>query len=177
MHCARLKSRGRSLVSDLEAALAAHLNGKFFWEHTECLDEGSAPAEVVAIRQAQKRFSKGAKNITVRNRDFINAPPKISTITNLTGDQVMLEPLVKAICEVYGVTPKELMGQGRAYRITKARKHFYWAISRYFPSVSISQTGRLVGRDHSTIIHSRDAFEANYDFEMVGRIDELMGHK
>lgn len=164
-------------MNDLEAALAAHLSGKFFWEHTECLDEGSAPPEVVAIRKAQKKFANGAKNITVRNKDFIDAPPKTYKITNLKGDQVVLEPLVKAICEVYDVFPKELMGTGRTHKIAKARKHFYWAISRYFPSISISQAGRLVGRDHSTIIHSRDSFEANYNFEMVGRVDELMGHK
>lgn len=164
-------------MSDLEAALAAHLNGKFFWEHTETLDEGSAPSEVVAIRQAQRKFAKGAKQITARNKDIgnINSGKPMSRI--LKGEQEMLAPLIKAICEVYDVSPDDLMSHKKLWSLAKARKHFYWSIFRYFPSVSLLQAGRLVGKNHTTVLHGRQSFEKDYDIEMVGVVDELMGHK
>lgn len=162
-------------MSDLEAALAAHLNGKFFWEHTEMLDEGSAPAEVVAIRQAQKKFAKGAKHITARNKGLGNLNSGKALSRTLKGEQEMLEPLIKAVCEAYDVSPDDLMSHKRMWNITKARKHFYWAIFRYFPSVSLLQAGRLVGKNHTTVLHGRQSFEDNYNIEMVGVVDKLMG--
>lgn len=162
-------------MGDLEAALAAHLNGKFFWEHTEMLDEGSAPDEVVAIRKAQKKFAKGAKHITARNKDLGNLNSGKAMSRVLKGEQEMLEPLIKAVCEAYDVSPDDLMSHKRMWNITKARKHFYWAIFRYFPSVSLLQAGRLVGKNHTTVLHGRQSFEDDYNIEMVGVVDQLMG--
>ena len=164
-------------MSDLEAALAAHLNGKFFWEHTEMLDEGGLPADVAAIRQVQKKFSKGAKDITARNKDLVNINSKKAMRRVLKGEQEMLEPLIRAVCEAYDVSPDDLMSHKKMWNITKARKHFYWAIFRYFPSLSLLQAGRLVGKNHSTVLYGRQSFEDDYNIEMVGVVDELMGLK
>lgn len=162
-------------MSDIESALAAHLNGKFFWEHTETLDEGSVPPEVMSIRRAQRKFSEGAKNVTERNKRLGDLKTSRPGRVNLREDQEVLAPLAKAICEVYGVSCKELFGRGKTGNLPKARKHFYWAIFRYFPSISLSQAGRMVGRDHSSILHSKNSFDKEYNVEMVGVVDQIMG--
>ena len=162
-------------MNDLEAALAAHLSGKFFWEHTETLEETSTPREVSAIRQAQRKFSKGAKQITARNKNLGNLNSNKAMRRPLKGEQQLLEPLIKAICEAYDVSPDDLMSHKRMWNITKARKHFYWAIFRYFPGVSLLHAGRLLGKNHTTILHGRQSFEEDYNIEMVGVVDKLMG--
>lgn len=164
-------------MSDLEAALAAHLNGKFFWEHTEMLDEASTPSEVAAVRKAQKKFANGARNITARNKNIGNLNSGRPLKKVLKEEQAILEPLIKAICVAYDISPDDLLGSGRTYQVTKPRKHFYWSVSRYFPSISLSQVGRLLNKDHSTVLHGKRSFEEECNIEMIGFVDELMGHK
>lgn len=164
-------------MSDLEAALAAHLNGKFFWEHTETLDEPSTPSEVAAIRRAQKKFAKDAKQITSRNKALDDLVISKNSGGSLKGDLVMLEPLVNAICEAYGVSSSDVIGRGKTWDVARARKHFYWAIFRYYPTLSLLKAGRMLGKNHSTVHHGKLSFEKDYDIEMVGVVDELMGWK
>jgi chromosomal replication initiation ATPase DnaA len=164
-------------VSDLEAALAAHLNGKFFWEHTETLDEASTPTEVAEIRRLQRKFAKGAKHVTSRNKALNDLVVSKSSGCTLKGDLAMLEPLVNAICEAYGVSSSDVVGRGKKWNVAKARKHFYWAIFRYHPSLSLLKAGRMLGKNHTTVLHGKLSFEKDYDIEMVGVVDELMGWK
>lgn len=164
-------------MSDLEAALAAHLNGKFFWEPSMTPEESALSKDEVEIRKAQKKFAKGAKNITTRNKNLGNMNSTKPMTRALKGEQKVLEPIIMAICEAYDVSPDDLMSHRKMWNLSKPRKHLYWAIFRYLPGTSLSEAGRLVGKLHTTVLHGREAFEKEYDIEMVALVDELMGVK
>lgn len=169
-------------MSDLEAALAAHLNGKFFWEPTTDNTEPTSCKDVMSIRRAQKAFSKGAKQMTARKLAAekaweVNPPPRPkSDGFVLREDHKFIEPVVEAISSVYRVSVVEIMGRSKSYKYAKARKHLYWCILRYFPSITYSEAGRIMGRDHATIIHGSKSFNDNQDPEKVAEVDRLVGY-
>ena len=169
-------------MSDLEAALAAHLNGKFFWEPTTDNTEPTSCQDVMSIRRAQKEFAKGAKNLTARTltaeRAWKANPPPQSKDSKfmLREDHKFVQPIVEAISTVYCVSIDDLMGRSKSYKYAKARKHLYWCILRYFPSITYSEAGRIMGRDHATILHGSKSFNNNQDPEKVAEVDRLAGH-
>lgn len=164
-------------MSDLEAALAAHLNGKFFWEPTATPEDTLTSRDELEIRRAQKEFAKGAKSITTRNKGLGNINSTKAMTRVLNGEQKVIEPIIKAVCEAYDVSPDDLMSHKKAWNLSKPRKHLYWAIFRYLPGTSLNEAGRLVGKLHTTVLYGRDSFEKEYDIDMVALVDELMGVK
>jgi chromosomal replication initiation ATPase DnaA len=62
--------------------------------------------------------------------------------------------LVDAVCARRGVTPEELCGRGRSHAVVTARHELWWLI-RHHPErcYSCSEIGRLVHRDHASILH------------------------
>lgn len=163
-------------MSDLEAALAAHLNGKFFWEHTNNLDDTDKPREALEIVRAQREFAKGAKNITSRNKDFVEPKKSKPRGVTLPEDQKLIEPVLNAVSSVYEVDAKDILGCSTSQKFAKAKAHFYWAMFRYMPGLSLKELGRIMVKCHTTIKHGRDMFEASQDFEKVVEVDRLMGH-
>lgn len=168
-------------MSDLEAALAAHLNGKFFWEPTTDNTEPTSCKDVMSIRRAQKAFSKGAKQMTARKiaaeREWEANPPPCTGKANfvLREDHRFIEPVLEAISSVYCISIDDIMGRSKSYKYAKARKHLYWCILRYFPGTSYSEAGRIMGRDHATILHGSKSFNNNQDHEKVIAVDRLVG--
>jgi chromosomal replication initiation ATPase DnaA len=80
-------------------------------------------------------------------------------MANLTGD-VKLYELAKRICKAFGVSFVSLRANRRAPETTLARHAFcYWACR--LTTKSLPQIGRFLGnRDHTTIMHGRDAYVA-----------------
>jgi len=171
----------RMLVSDLEAALAAHLNGNFFWEPTTNLDEPDAGKDALEIRRAQKAFSRGAKQVTARKLAAERAwevnppPPPKKREFKLSKDQEMIGPILNAIATAYGVDTVFLMGRATNNRQPNAKRHMYWAMMRYIPGATFAGVARLMGKDHSTVIHGYNAFKKNLDPEKIAEVDRLMG--
>lgn len=163
-------------MSDLEAALAAHLNGKFFWEPTNNLDETEESRDALEIRRAQRVFAKGAKNITTRNRDLKEiTPPKPKKIC-LAGEQKKIEPIVNAISYAYNVPPDQLISRSTSTSLAKPKRHLYWALFRYIPGMSFKEAGRLLGgKCHTTVMHGVATFKENQDHAKIVEVDLLMG--
>lgn len=161
-------------MSDAEAALLAHLDGKFFWEPTTHPEEPSTSRNVIEIRRAQRKFAGNAKQITSRTCEPVKPvwnPGKYS----LTEDQKPLEKMILAISEAYGIFVRELVGFSKEYRLQPAKRHLYWALMKYVPEMSYSQAGRILSRNHTSIIHGIEVFEAKYDVEKVAEVEHLMG--
>jgi len=159
-----------------EELMVEHLNGKFFWEHTVIQEETAESKAVVAIRHAQRKFAKGARDVTARNRDAVSAgkKAKIQKIP-LRKDQKILEPVVNAIATVYEISVDDLFGRSTSFMFKNAKRHFYWAIFRYHPSLKTLDVGDMLGKNHSTIIHGRALFQKNQDFEKVVEVERLLG--
>jgi chromosomal replication initiation ATPase DnaA len=159
-----------------EQLMAEHLNGKFFWEHTVIQEETAESKAVVAIRHAQRKFAKGARDVTARNRDAVNAvkKAKIQRIP-LRKDQKIIEPVINAIATAYEISVDDLFGRSTSFEFKHAKRHLYWAIFRYHPNLKTSDVGDMLGKNHSTIIHGRALFQKNQDFAKVVEVERLLG--
>ena len=162
-------------MSDLEAALAAHLNGKFFWEPTNNRDRVDESQYALEIQKAQRAFSKGAKHITSRTKEIEKLPDKKLERIVLNGEKKKIEKVLNAISYAYGLSPEELLSKSTSPRYSKAKRHLYWDIYKNVPGMSFERIGNLLDKDHSTIMHGVKEFQAKQDFEKVVEVDRLMG--
>ena len=62
--------------------------------------------------------------------------------------------ILDTVCNQRGVTRDELCGRGRTHAVAAARHELWWFM-RHHPDrgYSYSEIGRIVGRDHATILH------------------------
>ena len=59
--------------------------------------------------------------------------------------------LMPQICKKFGITPEQLRGYSREKKFVEARKRFIWLA--YKRGWSSTQTGRVLNRDHSSILY------------------------
>jgi hypothetical protein len=159
-----------------EELMSEQLNGRFFWEHTVIQKEAARSRDEVAIRHAQRKFSKGATHVTTQNKDSVGfeKKAKIQTIP-LRKDQKILEPVMNAIATAYEISVDDLFGRSTSFKFKHAKRHLYWAIFRYYPSLKISDVGEMLGKNHSTIIHGRAMFQKNQDYAKLVEVERLLG--
>tara|TARA_R110000744_G_scaffold7363_1_gene25488 strand:+ start:214 stop:657 length:444 start_codon:yes stop_codon:yes gene_type:complete len=65
----------------------------------------------------------------------------------------MLEKIKAYICTKYKVSFYEIQTHNRATNIVTARKELIWTLSK-FTTLSSTEIGRIVKRDHSTVLHN-----------------------
>jgi len=164
------------MMKSPEELLSEHLNGKFFWEHTVGADETFISHNVLEIRRAQKEHSKGAVRITAQNKNVV-ALEKVSRRKKipLRQDQKILEPIILAIAEAYNISADDLLGRSTSYKFAAAKRHYYWAVFRYNPKLSSAEVGRIMGKNHTTIMHGRAMFQKKQDFAKVVEVERLLG--
>jgi hypothetical protein len=69
-----------------------------------------------------------------------------------------LNQLKAAVCGVFDLTEAELIGQSREKKYTHAR-HVFVGLARGMTDYSMSDIGRYLGRDHTTIHNSERRFK------------------
>jgi hypothetical protein len=69
-----------------------------------------------------------------------------------------LNQLKAAVCGVFDLTETELIGQSREIKYTHAR-HVFVGLARSMTDYSMSDIGRYLGRDHTTILNSERRYE------------------
>jgi chromosomal replication initiation ATPase DnaA len=159
-----------------EELMSEQLNGKFFWEHTVIQEETARSRDEVAIRHAQRKFSKGATHITTQNKDSVGFEKKAKAQTiHLRENQKILEPVMNAIATAYEISVDDLFGRSTSFKFKHAKRHFYWAIFRYYPSLKTSDVAEILGKNHSTIIHGRAMFQKNQDYAKLVEVERLLG--
>jgi chromosomal replication initiator protein len=72
-----------------------------------------------------------------------------------------LEKIVSAVCEFYGISPKQLKSERRTKDLVRPRQvAMYLACMAAKPRLSLPTIGRLLGgRDHTTVMHGRNKIE------------------
>lgn len=65
------------------------------------------------------------------------------------------EQISNAVCNVCGVTWPMILSNKRYHNITIARQMFCWFGYQYL-GISLAAIGKIINRDHTTVIHSKD---------------------
>ncbi len=176
-------------MRDLEAEMVKALDGKFFWEQTN--DEERADCEYAKqIRDAQKKFwtiKKKTPEDKLRERmqrlsDAVERRKRKALELSMTAEAKAFDAsvkfLIETLADIYDVPPSMITSHRKDYSASIAKHHFVWSILRYFPEVSLSEIGRMVGKDHTTVMHSRKQFNKLQYFhqDKVAAVDSLMGY-
>lgn len=70
------------------------------------------------------------------------------------GPRVMAIPIIKEMCRVYGVSYRDICGDGRTREICFPRQKMMWVV-RHRTIFSFPEIGRKFGgRDHTTVLHA-----------------------
>lgn len=72
-----------------------------------------------------------------------------------------MQNCLRAVCSVYGVTPKDIHSRSRRVEFVLPRQHFCWVVYRNRLDISYPMIGRFLGKDHTTIVHAVEKFEQN----------------
>ena len=75
-------------------------------------------------------------------------------------------PLITQVCREFGITPEQLRGYSREKKFVKARKRFIWLA--YKRGWSSTQTGRVLNRDHSSILYHINKLKQKTDSSRMG---------
>lgn len=72
---------------------------------------------------------------------------------DITRNKEKWEDVVRAICQVYSITPDDIYAKNRNQHIVYARHTFNY-ICRTRLRMQLEWIGRIINRDHTTVIHS-----------------------
>lgn len=178
-------------MSDLEAAMAKALEGKFFWEPTSG-DEPMTSGDVYRIRVAQRKFYKPKTKTPdeIRSEDLARLGEIIDrrrgTVAQV-GEVNYLDPkemeqfsrdVASVIAEVHGVDVHAIAGRSRGNRAAFAKHHYPWAMIRFFPLIPLRRLAVAIGKDRATLYHSDEVFTKRQDeFEdKIDAVDAVFGY-
>lgn len=138
----------------LEEKMAEALSGKFFWDPTTDLDDCRIP-EIIDIRNAQKEFSSpGYRKSNVRSR--------MGSSKDIDSKHDVMY-LAESVAKAHNCDVNALLSKGHDKLLSAAKQHYAWSLLRYYPSISAFSLGKMINRDHGTIIHGARRFELAMD--------------
>ena len=73
-----------------------------------------------------------------------------------------LEELLEVVCRATGVLPSELCSRFRNLEYVRARHLFFYIASRHL-GLHLTKIGLFMNRDHSTVIHGKNAYQDYLD--------------
>ncbi len=77
--------------------------------------------------------------------------------------------LADRVCVLRGVTRDELCGRARTRAVAAARQELWWLIRNHPErSYSFPEIARIVGRDHTTVLHGIAAHQRRHQAARVG---------
>jgi hypothetical protein len=62
------------------------------------------------------------------------------------------EPVAQAVAFVHGITVKQMLYEGRAYKYTIPRARFWYVLRSFIPRYTLTAIGNITGHDHSTVV-------------------------
>lgn len=179
---------------DLEARMVEFLEGKFFWHPSKEKDERMCDASREIIN-AQKKFRPKKKFepptpkdleklseerlVLLAKKKELAATERAENLNSkLEFAKLTLEAVLQSISELHDISADDILSGDRQVDIMNARHHLIWSLLRYIPNVSFSLIGKMLGRDHATIINSRKRFERRRDrFKFqIEAMDKIMGY-
>lgn len=163
---------------DREALMAKALEGKFFWTpYSDAEEDRTTAARAIRDAQRKLRASKAKPDEVIRKE----RAKKVLLKKKSEGVRRIPERfrvVRDEIAKLYDIPPEVLLVDSRVYLISEARHHFLWSLVRYFPKTSISGIGKIIGRHHSTVLHSCKVFEktkSNHE-DKIAHLDKMMNY-
>lgn len=80
----------------------------------------------------------------------------INPINKMNKNKELLEILQK-VCDASGIMPHDILSKTRKREVVIARQLFCYLTMTYY-NYTLVQVGRFLARDHSTVIHSVNAY-------------------
>ena len=71
--------------------------------------------------------------------------------------------VISLVAEAFGLEPADLTGTGRSRRVVTARHAAMYALRLGHPDMSSVEIGRLMSKDHSTVLHALAKMESEAD--------------
>lgn len=89
------------------------------------------------------------------------------------------EIILDAVCTVFETTKKDVCGRSRLRHCTEPRHAYIYLYNMLSPRVSLTEIGRRLGRDHSTVINSirrcQDLIQSDASYaEKVGEVVKML---
>jgi len=76
-----------------------------------------------------------------------------------------LKKVLKIISESFGISEKDLLSYKRTGRVSMARHTLYRSITHM--GYNLSETGEILGRDHTTILHGLKVYRNLYSTDDI----------
>jgi len=123
---------------------------------------------LAARMNATPRDLEGAFNQIVAQSEFLGTPITLETVQEtlsgsryMTGQRLTVDRIQRAVCEIFSVTPTDMVSKRRARVIARPRQVAMY-LCKKLTKRSLPDIGRRFGgRDHTTVMHA------------VKRIDQL----
>jgi chromosomal replication initiation ATPase DnaA len=135
-------------LHELEQHMARSLEGKFF--HYVGKAEELSPAHLAALAREAAKREKASREAAA----FENEQPKFSG--EMTGKQILA-----AVAYVHRVPVDEIKGKSRKKSFALARHHLVWELRKRKTNYSLPMIGKMLHRDHTTILNSLDFMQKN----------------
>ena len=90
-------------------------------------------------------------------------------LNKLLYDKETLNTIIDVVCERFNYTKYDILGHKRNRNVVIARQYIV-QLALKMTGYTLTELGKKLNRDHSTIIYSRDVFEGLYKNEYKYRI-------
>lgn len=163
----------------LEEEMASALEGQFFWEPTTKYEDPRAGL-TCEIRKAQRQFAVKPKKI---KKDIPLPHEKAERVAERIAAQNRIPDEVRkikdAILEFYGFSEADFEGGIPRKHLYPALAHYIWVCLERCLYISTAGLGRIIGKDHSTVIYHRNLFEKNKDkfIENIETVNRILDEK
>lgn len=128
------------------------------------------------LQRKYKELQHRYKILSMRHERMFIKFTNGGDLQQLEGTAKTVSDIINGVCLYYGVTADEVMGKCRKTEIVRARHILFYIFSE--KSLGLNHIGRLIGgRDHSTVIHGRDAIMRKISIGEVNSEEMAMTEK
>jgi hypothetical protein len=107
--------------------------------------------------EAAARWARGELGLNFRAVIPFRSPAPVKMPSHIVNPTVRC--MMHRVCWLHGVDAADVMGHSRIPMLVLARQHFVWLLRRQTP-LSLIAIGKIIGRDHTTIMHAINKIDA-----------------
>jgi chromosomal replication initiation ATPase DnaA len=160
-------------MSDLEAAFLKHLGNSFvpYVGREEGLPK---PDELIAMEKTQRQREAERRRQEKERKRQEHIAKERAAQEHLRKTTTELERVLRAVCAVHGTTLNDLIKQDRRHSTVAARLHAMW-LMRHRLNMGWSAIGRVMARDHGTVISNCERFHKSLrTIPQVAEVEDLL---
>lgn len=112
---------------------------------------------------------------------YVNPEPHKMTIAVRFGDKPSAKDILRRVCSVFDVEKSDILRDVRHREAVRARWVAMYAI-QHILGYSYPQIGRIMGKDHTTVMHGIKTTKAimagemhgKYGYDFVGKVEQIL---